>query len=172
MKIVSYQAIALCAALPDWKVVGHKEMRQASGGILGVGQIQQLKGDVAQAFQIEAQLATLDNRYVFIATSHTVCQTLSYRCKPSMSFHFVRVAVSCSVVKVTGRGRPKSTRTRRQVVFLNVRDLPSKLAQQLSEVWECDVIDRFSLILQIFAQRAHTRYARIASNDGASHGHG
>jgi hypothetical protein len=51
-----------------------------------------------------------------------------------------------------------TTRQRRRVVFLNVRELPVKFRTKLEEAWDCEVIDRFSLILQIFSQRAKTRF--------------
>lgn len=51
-----------------------------------------------------------------------------------------------------------ATRQRRRVIFLNVRELPVKFRQKLEDAWDCEVIDRFSLILQIFSQRAKTRF--------------
>jgi GTP-binding protein HflX len=47
-------------------------------------------------------------------------------------------------------------------VFVNTRVLPLKVHQSLEEAWDCEVVDRFSLILRIFAQRARTRESQLS----------
>ncbi len=46
-----------------------------------------------------------------------------------------------------------------QVVFYN--NLPTKVVSNLKDIWQVDVMDRTSLILNIFSQRARSREARI-----------
>ena len=59
------------------------------------------------------------------------------------------------------RSRAVETHVRQRIVFVNTRVLPLKVHEALEEQWDCTVLDRFSLILRIFSQRARTRESQL-----------